>query len=703
MDKLDSIISSGVDLEEYLNEYSNNNKFLKHYFLQDKSRIISNNYYYYGSRGLTVDDKFEIISELLKSNSNKDMINLILNELLNLYGLDDIVTNKINILVDYFEKLASEGKINIDDFKGISIIICQKNPLKMLETDLNNIVNISKVSENDLTKILDICIAKNYEFTEKCSVFLEENIYGDKDKLVYFINKCKYNSNIGFRIIGIIKKMSKEEMHELINNYQINHMTILDVMLTKLNVDNFDIKTIVKNREVYYNVTDNQEEVLAMLEQIKNTNSNVVLVMPRVDMDFIVKAEAIIGDNLKVSPMMNQDTNKYRYKNNTYKDLDNFPRYSKDYLKQSEDKLNLYASSVDDKVDKDGEIKSLSPLEKYLAAYLMTIKFAPYKEEKNGDKAYASRAVYEFINKDSDIRIVCAGYVNLLRELLYRMDIKDTVSWGVYARHEGAGHFDNHARMIIHLTDPKYNIDGIYMSDPTWDSRNLTKSEYCHVLMSHDELEIIDKSEAVTLDDLHANDYVRISEELHVEDAMQLFNKPIPKDTIVKAYLALGRYLNRNMKMLKDGEEYDPIEYQEMALKLGYSECVKEPSFDEMIRLPQAKLDEYFELFPDLKTDYIVELRDNLKKYFTNNNINLPIVITSKGVLVDINKDVPYFNDLISSGKYSFIDGKKTRLLISDYNGKSVVDSLPDIVNKLNEYQNYVEIMTSNNENNKLK
>ena len=77
------------------------------------------------------------------------------------------------------------------------------------------------------------------------------------------------------------------------------------------------------------------------------------------------------------------------------------------------------------------------------------------------------------MGKINNRRIVCVGFVHLLQEFLYRMGLKDTIRWDVYSvdadKENDGRRLNNHARMIIHLVDPKYNLDGIYMSDPTWD------------------------------------------------------------------------------------------------------------------------------------------------------------------------------------------------------------------------------------------
>ena len=115
--------------------------------------------------------------------------------------------------------------------------------------------------------------------------------------------------------------------------------------------------------------------------------------------------------------------------------------------------------------------------------------------KKDIDKLKINIDKDEVIDKINNRRIVCVGFVHLLQELLFRMGIYDTIRWDVHSiEEEERSHTqgDNHARMLIHLVDPKYNIDGVYMSDPTWDERGLHDICIKHMLMAKEEIRRID-------------------------------------------------------------------------------------------------------------------------------------------------------------------------------------------------------------------
>ena len=110
--------------------------------------------------------------------------------------------------------------------------------------------------------------------------------------------------------------------------------------------------------------------------------------------------------------------------------------------------------------------KNYSPFEKYIYAYNVTKRFKKYKESENRAE---SRDLYKLLESDY---IVCAGYSNLLIDLLTKLGIPArfakltvaTVKEGEETKNE------YHARVAYSMKDPKYNIDGYYIADPTWDN-----------------------------------------------------------------------------------------------------------------------------------------------------------------------------------------------------------------------------------------
>lgn len=105
---------------------------------------------------------------------------------------------------------------------------------------------------------------------------------------------------------------------------------------------------------------------------------------------------------------------------------------------------------------------NLSPIEQITYAYDMVKRRKYQKDKDNSMKCRNLKNVLE----DNDI--VCVGYVNVFNSILKCLNIN---SMGLVS--------ENHLRSIVYVKDNKYNIDGVYVFDPTWDNkRNDEDSNY---------------------------------------------------------------------------------------------------------------------------------------------------------------------------------------------------------------------------------
>ena len=141
------------------------------------------------------------------------------------------------------------------------------------------------------------------------------------------------------------------------------------------------------------------------------------------------------------------------------------------------DKVNSMQSFVfGEKILNDmvSGVDGLSPFLRYMYVYNLTKHYKRYLE--NEEDYSEARDLYKVLNNQY---IVCLGYTNLLEALAFKVGIK-TASYTV-----GVASFDDklinsnvitssdmslHARIIVHLQDSSYGIDGFFVSDPTWDS-----------------------------------------------------------------------------------------------------------------------------------------------------------------------------------------------------------------------------------------
>lgn len=109
--------------------------------------------------------------------------------------------------------------------------------------------------------------------------------------------------------------------------------------------------------------------------------------------------------------------------------------------------------------------KRLSPLEKYICAYMFVSNFVYNEEDIETEKASTSRNLVPILNGN---KIVCVGYAKMLKEICIRLDIP-CVCQVLFGGESG------HENNLVKLKDAKYNLDSIFYSDACWDS----KTSYC--------------------------------------------------------------------------------------------------------------------------------------------------------------------------------------------------------------------------------
>jgi len=360
-------------------------------------------------------------------------------------------------------------------------------------------------------------------------------------------------------------------------------------MNEKVNIsDLFRKRNTVYSNGLSYVISYNPGKDEELLEKLHNLNDEkeVIIECERVNMDFINKAHKILGNRLRIRPMYSQE--RIRDNGNKY-----YPVYTYEKIVESEKVLDMYAKTVEDYYDKDGDLKSLSPLEKFIAAWILTTKFAMPKEEDEPETLknyHTSRGVYEFIDKVTDRRIVCVGYVNLLMEILYRMGITRTAYVEYcFPEIEGKETPAGHVRMLVDLLDKKHKINNLFMCDPTFDAEQTFKvnnglSNYStkYMLMSREEIEKNNPGGYMDIDitkgSFGKNNVLNwhfFGQIYGVYSAESRFHTPIPKETIIYAFLAVERFLDKNKKMVKRKSEYTIEEFNEMAHRLGLDEYMK--------------------------------------------------------------------------------------------------------------------------------
>ena len=108
---------------------------------------------------------------------------------------------------------------------------------------------------------------------------------------------------------------------------------------------------------------------------------------------------------------------------------------------------------------------NLSSFEQLILVYDI-VKNNVYIKENDNDSPFTSRTLNNILNNDY---IVCAGYVTMANAILKSLGNNVT---SILCDN------DTHCRGLIYINDKKYNIDGVYVFDPTFDNKKDNDSEY---------------------------------------------------------------------------------------------------------------------------------------------------------------------------------------------------------------------------------
>lgn len=128
----------------------------------------------------------------------------------------------------------------------------------------------------------------------------------------------------------------------------------------------------------------------------------------------------------------------------------------------------------------------LSPLEKYLLAYKYVTRFI-YNDAENKT---VSRRVSSILNSNGN-NIVCLGYAALLSELCKKIGIPCAIQY----LDDATEKYTRHANAMVYLKDEKYHINGAYISDPCFDSKQPTRaSKHIHGMLKLNDAEKIYKN-----------------------------------------------------------------------------------------------------------------------------------------------------------------------------------------------------------------
>ena len=212
----------------------------------------------------------------------------------------------------------------------------------------------------------------------------------------------------------------------------------------------------------------------------------------------------------------------------------------------------------------------MSPMEEIMYVYDQVRKRI-YKQETEEEDNKISRDLTEVLNNDT---IVCLGYANIFSAILNYLQINNKVV--DLSRKDG---YNGHSRNVAYIKDTKYDIDGVYYFDPTFDSQkenNTNKyiNTYLHFAKTKKEMEVLDQN---IYSDMHFEYY----EDNITEEVKEIFDNGdyelLEKNNMVKSInymsnLVLDKSIINRMNLLPYSPYYGKFDKEQIIAELDYVE-----------------------------------------------------------------------------------------------------------------------------------
>ena len=129
-------------------------------------------------------------------------------------------------------------------------------------------------------------------------------------------------------------------------------------------------------------------------------------------------------------------------------------------------------NNIDQIVERIKYLK-LTPFETMLYIHTYITRTFLYNKEDMRQPHELSRSI---VGVYKDNYVVCQGYATLTKAIIDRLDIPELkcslLSEGIYDKDLKKKHVGEHAQCLIKISDSKYGVQGYYIEDSTWDSKN---------------------------------------------------------------------------------------------------------------------------------------------------------------------------------------------------------------------------------------
>ena len=336
------------------------------------------------------------------------------------------------------------------------------------------------------------------------------------------INNNKENSNIKENTLEVksINNFSIEDLDKVFPYIKSN----INKVKIKSNTGEYSID--ISGKDISIEVTDPDMNISAYLfNYFKNKGYNVndvcfcltdfmrnPVVKDYTDFDYSLLDSLSTLVNLKVNYEGNTKTSSY------------------DDFKGLVMSMKWYRSLLND--------YDLSPVEKLAFGYDI-MKTFEYKETTNED-VFESREPYKIIKTGN---IVCVGYTNMLAEILKGTEGISFTDFSVSCYKEDDKTLSGyHSRGLVKVDDDKYDIHGVYVVDPTWDSYKKNGNKRL------------------------GNDYTALDLYTYFLISPEDYKKVFPHDSVPNFFKKDYEYLNLNMDNLDSYNELSDKDFTDKDL-----------------------------------------------------------------------------------------------------------------------------------------
>lgn len=336
------------------------------------------------------------------------------------------------------------------------------------------------------------------------------------------INNNKENSNIKENTLEVksINNFNIEDLDKVFPYIKSN----INKVKIKSNTGEYSID--IKDKDISIEVTDPDMNISAYLfNYFKNKGYNVndvcfcltdfmrnPVVKDYTDFDYSLLDSLSTLVNLKVNYEGNTKTSSY------------------DDFKGLVMSMKWYRSLLND--------YDLSPVEKLAFGYDI-MKTFEYKEATNED-VFESREPYKIIKTGN---IVCVGYTNMLAAILKGTEGISFTDFSVSCYKEDDKTLSGyHSRGLVKVDDDKYDIHGVYVVDPTWDSYKKNGNKRL------------------------GNDYTALDLYTYFLISPEDYKKVFPHDSVPNFFKKDYEYLNLNMDNLDSYNELSDKDFTDKDL-----------------------------------------------------------------------------------------------------------------------------------------